>query len=130
MEIIKNALGGKVVIFQPFIGLLPYMGSAGLVQKVINAEIALQLKMGPVIQRITQRVRDCFCPCGKLLIGVSIAGAVAFRHAITTHGAPFIVVSLQPDLKQVIEPAILCYLPGGEMAMVVKNRLAGGILPE
>ena len=80
-----------------------------------------------MVKRIAQRVGDGLSPGKKLFIGSGIAGAIAFVHTVCPHRTPFIVVAFQPDLEQVSKSSILRDIFRQEMAVIVKNRLIGGI---
>ena len=82
--------------------------------------------MGPVIERIAQGVRDRAGPGQEFLVGIGVAGAVALVDAVGAHGAPLVVVALQPDLGEVAELPVLRDVRGGQVAVVVENRLVLG----
>ena len=80
--------------------------------KISNAEVALQLEMRPMVERIAQRVGNGSGPGQKFLVGRSVPGDVVFRDAIGPHGPPFVVVSLQPDFEEIPKPTIFGKCPG------------------
>ena len=106
----------------------PNRRSRSLVQQLRNSEVALQLEMRPVVQRIAQRVRNGSRPGQKLLVGRSVPGNVFFRHAVRAHRPPFIVVSLKPDLVKIGESPVLSNVSRGKMAVIIENRLRSGKL--
>ncbi len=91
--------------------LLPDARCALFVQQFINAEVALKLQVSPVIEGIAQRVRHRGRPGLELLKGRGHAGAKALGCAVGAHRPPFVMVALQPDLKQVLELPVLSKVP-------------------
>jgi hypothetical protein len=51
-----------------------------------------------------------------------------FRNPIGTHRAPFIVVTFQPNFIKIIKPPILSNFFDWQMAVKVKDRLAGSVV--
>jgi hypothetical protein len=49
----------------------------------------------------------CICWCRPLqiqqefLVHIGIAGAIPFGNAMSAHGAPLVVIALQPDLEPI-----------------------------
>ena len=78
--------------------LLPDGFGRGFAEQLINAEIAFQLEMRPMVERIAQGVRDRPGPGQVLFFPAGIARTVLFGAAIRAHGSPFVVVTAQPDL--------------------------------
>src|SRR5262245_26260568 len=71
-----------------------------LVQQIVDAEVANELEMRPVIERIAQRRRYGARPGDEFLVRARIAGAVAFGYAVGAHRAPLVVVAFEPDLEE------------------------------
>jgi len=69
-------------------------------------------------------------PRQELLVRRSVACGIALIHAVGSHGAPFIVIALKPDLKQVGELAVGRNVRGRNMAVVIENRLGFGPIVE
>ena len=59
-----------------------------------------------MVQRVTDSVRNRGGPCVKLLAIGRIAGTQALSDAIGTHRTPFVVITLQPDVIQVIKTVV------------------------
>ena len=76
-----------------------------------------------MIKRVAQEMRNRGAPGVELLARRGIAGANALRHAIRTHGAPFVVISPQPDFRKISEAVILGDESGRQVAVVVEDRL-------
>ena len=56
---------------------------------------------------VSDHALESFRPFAKLLIVGSVAGDVLFLHTAGTHKAPFVVVTAQPYLSNVVELPIL-----------------------
>ena len=72
-------------------------------------------------------MRDSACPRVELFRGGGSASAEFFRHSVAAHGAPFVMVTFQPNLKQVVELAVFRNVLRGNMAVIVENRLVFGV---
>src|SRR5260370_18531416 len=79
---------------------------AGLIQKNYKAEVPLQFKVRPVIKGVAKRERHGARPGQELFKGRRIARAVALQDSVCTHGPPFVVIALQPNLEQIIESPV------------------------
>ena len=68
------------------------------VQDFIDTESGFQFQVSPMIQGVTECVRNSFCPLLEFfpICGV-FSGTIAFVYTIATHSTPFIVVTAQPD---------------------------------
>src|SRR6267143_3614721 len=84
--------------------------------------------MSPLIEGISQRVGNGARPGQKLFIGRRISGTVALRDSVCSHRPPFIVISFQPDLEQILELAVGGDVGRGQMRVIVHNRLVRGVL--
>jgi hypothetical protein len=102
--------------------------ACSLVQQFVDSEIAFQFQVRPVIQRIAQRGRHGARPGEVFLVRKSVAGALAFRHPVGPHGAPFVVIAFQPDLEKILEAPVFRHILGRQMAMIIQNRLVLGEL--
>src|SRR6202140_529890 len=121
-KFLKNGVPGQTA-GQCSIRPLPDCRSGLLIEQFRNAEVALQLQVRPVIERIAQRVGHGSRPGQKFLVGRGAPSDVLFRNPIGPHGPPFVVVSLQPDLKQICELPIFRNVLRGKMAVIIEDRL-------
>ena len=119
----QDAMGGQLIRAQPLVGRLPDRRRRLLVEQIVDAEVTLQLQVCPVIQRIAQAARHGRRPGEELLIGRRVAGAEALGHAVGAHGAPLVVIALEPDLEQVVEAPVAGHVGRRQVAVVVENRL-------
>src|SRR5262249_61767358 len=85
--------------------------------------------MCPVIQGIAQNMWDGARPSEKFFPRLSIARAIALRHAMGAHGAPLVMVAFQPDLKQIRELSIARDVTRRQMTVIVEDRLLSCIMP-
>src|SRR6185312_1304676 len=79
--------------------------------------------MSPVVERIAQRVWDRLCPGEELLIGLNVACAITFVYAVGAHCTPLVVISFEPDFKQIAKAPVLSDVFGRDMAVIVNDRL-------
>ena len=107
VHLLHDAARGEVILRQERIALVPdFIGGRWGEQFAGDAKRATQLKVRPVIERVTDGVRDGRRPGVKLLAIGRIAGAQALSHAVGAHRTPFVMVTLQPDVIQVFETVI------------------------
>ena len=128
VELLQDAVRGQLVRVEPFVRRLPDRRRRLLVEQLVDAEVAPQLEMGPVIERIAQALRHGRGPRQELLVRRGVAGAEALRHPVGPHRAPFVVIALEPDLEQVREPPVAGDVSRRQMAVIIENRLPGRIL--
>ncbi len=106
--------------------MLPDFRCRPFIQQFVDAEIALQFEMRPVIERISEALRDRGGPGEEFVVGRSFAGAKSFGDTVGTHGAPFVVITLQPDLEEIAKLPVGGDVRRGEMGVEIKDGLAGG----
>jgi len=106
--------------------VLPDFGSGAFVEEFVNAEIALQFEMRPMVERIAETVGDGGSPGEEFVIRGCVTGAERFGDAIGPHGAPFVVIAFEPNFKEVAELAIGSDVGGGEMRMEIEDGKRGG----
>src|SRR4029077_13175900 len=88
-----------------------------------DVEISLQLQMRPMVERVTQRIRDGSRPGKIFLMRSGIAGAISLRNAVGAHRPPFVVVSLKPYFEEVGKSPILGNVLGKKMTVIVEDGL-------
>ena len=116
------------VVLKQFIALVPDALCALGGQGLINAEELLQFQMAPVIHGVADGHFQSFHELHETLeVGLG-AGDVLLRRAVGAHNAPLVVVTCkgavrlqaaQPHLCQILKTAILIYLLGIQVAVVV-----------
>ena len=125
---LDEILRGMLAVGKDGLGLFPYFRSGLCVERLVDAEIALKLKMCPVIDRVSDSIGQALSK-GKELFKVSrIAGHETLFHAVCADNAPLVMVAQQPQFRQVIGGLILAYLLRTEMAMIINDRLRGRVL--
>lgn len=113
LEAIEDAPGAQTIRGELFVGACPDALRVGGIKQFVDAEVALQLKVGPMIERVAEGVRDGLCPGEELVLWGGGSGDELLIHAVGPHGAPFVVIAFQPDLEQVGELAVLGHIAGG-----------------
>ena len=127
-ELGEDAVGAELIGLEQLAGAVPDALRAGFVQQLVDAEVALQLQVRPVVERIAQSVGNGARPGAELLLGRDVAGAIGLVDAVGAHGAPFIVIALQPDFEEVPEAAVRGHVLRRQVAMVIQNGLVLGVL--
>jgi len=122
-EFLHDSLGGKFRQRQVLVGDLPHAIRALGIQQLANAEVAQQLQMRPVIERVAERLRHRLRPGAELFRRGGIAGDEALRHAIRAHRPPFVMVALEPNLEEIPKLPILGDILGRKVAVVIEDRL-------
>src|SRR5438067_2734499 len=129
MELVQNALDCEIPIRELIIRALPNLFRSALVEQLVYAEVSLEFKVRPVIQRISECVRDGARPRQEFLIRVCIASAVPLRHTVSAHGAPLVVIALEPNLCEIAKAMVISDVLRGKMAVIIEDRLFGRKLP-
>ena len=124
-----DAAARHVVAGQQCVALLPdSLRRLGIEQPVADTKRPFEFQVGPVIQRIAERFGHNLGPLLELLPVAGVAGAIAFRHAGRAHRPPFVMIAVEPDLRQVGEAVVLGNLPRRQVAVVVDDRQITGEL--
>src|SRR5581483_224505 len=92
-----------VILGQQCVGALPDLWRSAWLKYVIDAEIAFKFEMGPMKERIAQRIGHSGSPYNKFFVVGGVAGAESLGHAVGTHRSPLVVVSIEPYVRQVVE---------------------------
>ena len=92
------------------------------IEQVVHSEDSCELEVCPVVERVPHCIRDCLCPFFELLIAAAVTCDEFFRHTVASHRSPFVMVSSQPYLSQVLELVVVCDHFRYEMAVVVDDR--------
>ena len=112
---------------QPGVGCIPNLLRGGFVQKLGDAEEPFQFEVGPVVERIAQRVRHGAGKGEEFIPVARVPRAVFLGHAVGSHRAPFVVVAGQPDLVQVAKRLVGRDLVRRQVTMVIENRFVLGV---
>src|SRR5690606_15611755 len=129
VPLLHDAAGAEARTGELLLGLLPdALGGAAVEEAVADPEGALELQVGPVVERVAQALGDGLGPGLELLALAGIAGAEALGHTVAAHGAPLVVVALEPDLGQVGVAAVAGDLGGVQVAVVVDDGQLGGVV--
>src|SRR6202035_4648708 len=80
-----------------------------------------------MVERIAERGRNCPGKSEELFVIAGVAGNQPFRHSISTHRSPFVMVPKvaisEPDSRQIFETPVLGYLQRRDMTMVIEQGL-------
>ena len=95
-------------------------------QGFVDAEIARQFQVRPMVERVADAIRDGFGKRPELLPPGRVPGDVPFVNAERAHGSPLIVVAREHDLAHVRKAVVPGDLLRVEMAMVIDDGLALG----
>ena len=121
----QDAAGGEVAVGQLPIGLDPDgLGRRG-VQQVLDPKMPPQFQVGPVEERVAERVGNGLGPGLEFVTRRGGARDQVLGDAVGPHGPPLVVVAVEPDSVQVFEPPVLGDVARAEVAVVVDNRLRG-----
>ena len=100
-------------------------------ERALIAEVAPQLKVAPMIKRISDRKGERLRPLLKLLTVGGVAGDEALLHTGRAHQTPFVVVAAEPYPGDIFKAPILVDLLRIEVAVIVDDRkLFGHIVIE
>lgn len=81
-----------------------------------------------MVQRAADKLRHDLRPFLEFLVLRRITGNILLVHAAGTHGAPFVVICRQPELRQIFVLLPLGNLARRQMVVIVVNRLVFRVL--
>ena len=87
----------------------------------VDSEATAKLEVGPIVERIAERVGNSFGPGVEFFPWGSIAGDVFFRDALSTHGPPFVVVMTEPEFGDVLPALVVGDFIGRKVRVVVDD---------
>ena len=102
-----------------------------------HSKIAFQLEVAPMDHRISNGQFQRFCKFFDSVLAVTVSGHIVFTDSCRAHDTPFVVIAeisavrilpAQPDLRQIVEAAVLIYLFRWNMTVIVYYRHVFGIL--
>jgi hypothetical protein len=109
--------------FELFIAPLPDLTGGGGGEQVIDPKVALQLQRRPVVHGVAQAIRHRRGKCLKALPITGRAGAERFADTIAPHGPPLVVITVEPDLREIVPCLVLGYLLRRQVIVVVDDGL-------
>ncbi len=128
VHLAQDSPGGKIGKRKPRVAFLPDAARGLRPEKPIgDSQWPLQFKMGPMVKRIAERLRDGFGPLLEFLPVRGVAGTETLVHPCGAHRPPFVVVAGQPYSRQILESPVFGDLRRGQMAMVIEDRKRFGI---
>ncbi len=87
-----------------------------------DPEVALQLQVRPVIQRVADGGRGNSSPRDELVLVRGIPGNEVLRETARSHRPPLVVVPAEPCLGEAAELPVLRYLQGRKVAVEIDDR--------
>jgi len=97
----------------------------------IHTKRSFEFQVSPVIQGITHGIGKGFGPFFEFFpVAGILTGAITFINSVGSHGTPFIMVTFEPDLSQVVEFVIFGNVFGVQVAVIINNRQIFGVLVE
>ena len=75
-----------------------------------------------MIYRVAYKARHSVHERFEFLIIARIPGYKALGYTARTHGAPFVVVAIKPDLSYIFELSVLRYVLRAHVAMIIDYR--------
>ena len=95
----KSAWSELWIILYHVVTLIKDCAGILWIQSLSYAESSLELKVCPMVKRITEGIWHCFCPLLKLLpIAGILTRTETFVNTIGTHSTPLVVVTHEPYL--------------------------------
>ena len=105
------------------IGFAPDAVRAFGIQELVDSEIACELQMRPVIERIAQGVGNRCSPRLEFFLRRRIARDASLGNSIRPHRAPLVVIARQPKLGQIRELVVGRDLRRREMIVIIDDGL-------
>ena len=128
VALLNNAAHAHVRLLQ--LCIAPVVNRAGVffIDEQVAAEIAFQLQMRPVVQRVADCARQHLGIGQELFPVARVAGDIALVHARVAHHAPLVMVAAQPRLGYRLKAVIVGNLFGIDVAVVVQYGHCLGIV--
>ena len=115
-------LGAEGVARQSGVADLPDLLAVLLGQGLRDAEVAEQLKVGPVVEGVADEKREGLRPLLPFLKPVCRARDVLLGNAVGAHLAPFVVVTAKKQVVSIAELVIVRDHLRLQVAVVVDDR--------
>jgi hypothetical protein len=119
---LQAALGPEFLCLQKLMSDVPDGIRRFRSQLAVDPEILLELDVAPVKQRIAESQGKGSRPRLKLLAVRCITAAEPFRSSIKAHSSPFIMVAVDPKLRQISKKLVVGQHIDGQMAMIINDR--------
>ena len=106
-----------------FVTFIIYFTGCLRAQELIYAKSSLQLKVCPMIKRVSECIRNSLSPFFKFFPIASFCScAILLVNAVSTHSTPFVMITAQPQLCYALEFVVVSDHFRNQMAMIVNNR--------
>ena len=93
-------------------------------QQLVNAEEALELQMGPVINGVPNEAGHNRSEAVELVPIAGVSGDVFLRHGVCAQDTPLVVIPRKPGLADIRELLVFVDLCRAEVAVIIENRHA------
>ncbi len=117
----EDAPDAHIRLCQLFDAQIPDPLGGVAVEHALIAEVGAQLQVAPVVHGVADGPGQRLGKLLELLPLRGVPGDVPLVHPVGAHHPPLVVIPLQPDLVDVLKPAVLKDLPGIHMAVVVDD---------
>ena len=81
-------------------------------QAIRDAKVAIEFEMAPVVEGIAEEVGHGGGEFFEFFPIRSVSGAVSLMDAVGTHGSPFVMISIEPNLGDILPSDVLGDLLG------------------
>ncbi len=123
-----QALGREIRLGEEFVAAVPDPLGAVFVEDLVDAKSTAAAQGASMVERIAQRARHGAGVGEELVEGLGVASAKALVDSVGAHGAPFVVISAEPDVVEIGKLPVGRDLVGRQVAMVVENGLLAGVV--
>ena len=89
----------------------------------MDAEVALEFHVDPVVHGVAECVRHGFCKCLELVARTGVSGDELLTDAVRPQQPPLVVVVTEPHISDVVPALILCNFPWRKVVVVVDDWL-------
>ena len=125
-ELTDERLAAELLGGELGVAFLEYLPGRGRAEELVDSKNPAELEVGPVVERVPHGVGNSLRPFLECLPGgFGSSCEIFFRHAVSPHRAPLVMVTVvaihKPELGDVLELDVLGYLPWDKVAMVVDD---------
>ena len=122
IELLHQSLASEFLCLELCRALFIYCSGCLRIQLLIYIKASCELKVGPMVKRVSHGIRNGLRPFFEFLIASASSGYEFFRNSVATHGAPFIMVSAEPYLGKILELVVVSDHLRHEVTVVVDDR--------
>jgi len=123
LKMLEQAARVKARLLQARIAGIEDLARRAFVEQFADPEGIFQLELRPMKERIAQRARHGAGPSLKLLEVRRVPGAQALGDAVGAHGAPLVVIPIEPNFGDGPKLVVRRHVLRREVAVVVDDGL-------